>query len=72
MILEKEKKVVRYRDDVIQAWVVCVIDGLRPSSFLEIPYSIINQVYTTKFDKILLLEYFDRRVLKLNTITING
>ena len=72
MILEKEKNLVQYRDRVTQAWLVCVIDGLRPSSFVEIPHSIINQLYPTKFDKTLLLEYFDRRVLELNTITING
>lgn len=71
IIQEKEKKLPQYRNTVIQAWLVCVIEGLRPSSFVEIPHAIIKQAYATKFDKLLLLEYFDRRVLELNTVTIS-
>lgn len=65
ILREKEGKLRRYRDTVTQAWLICVIEGLRPSSFAEISRSFVNTVYSTKFDKLMLLEYFDKKVTEL-------
>jgi hypothetical protein len=67
IIQTKEQKLGGYRRICAQVWLVCVIEGFRPSSFAEFLQSVIDESYQTAFEKVFLLECFEGQVVELHT-----
>jgi hypothetical protein len=65
MISLKEPKLAGYKRICSDVWLVCVVEGFRPSSLAGPKLAVMDHVYETGFAKVLLLRCFEGRVLEL-------
>jgi len=65
IIKKKEKKINDYREKCNEIWLLIVIEGISPSSIIDISSEAINRKYVFKFDKVLLFDVIEDRIFEL-------
>jgi hypothetical protein len=67
VIDRKEPKLVTYNDKCAEVWLLIVAEALRAPSSVDIDGSAVTHKYTTNFDRVFFLWYFDHSLLELKT-----
>lgn len=62
----KSQKLDKYRAKCVRVWLVIVVDGFAPSSFMDLSGAAIGHTYWSPFDRVFYFESFDRRVVRLH------
>jgi len=62
----KDVKLGRYRLRCTSAWLVIVVDGFAPSSFVDLERQAAGHTYATSFDRVYIFENFDHLIVKLH------
>lgn len=66
-VQDKNAKVAEYRGRCDEVWLLMVIDGSRPSTFLDVAGGALSSVYESRFDRTYLFGFQQKQVHELRT-----